>query len=224
VRVDPRDEPFRASATEYLAPAVVFAVISAIEGYLPLEYYPAVYAVKAVAVTLTLFACRRVLRDLTPSWRTVAPSALIGAFVFVLWVGLEQWLTYPHLGSRVAYDPFEHLTPLHAQLFLAVRLYGMVLLVPVFEELLWRSFLIRYATTDNFHSIPPWAYSTAAFWIVTGAAAVAHTEWVTAAVTNIIYTWWMKRTQSVFAVVTAHAVTNLLLAAFILLTGHWQLW
>ncbi len=214
-----------ASEIEYCAPAVVFAVLTAVEGYLPLEYYPAAYAVKAVAVTLTLYACRRILADLIPSWRLVLPSMVVGAAVFALWVGVELWLEYPRLGSRVAYDPFEQLSPGNARAFLAVRLYGLIVMVPVFEELLWRSFVIRYATTTaDFRSIPPWAYSMTAFWIVAGAAAIAHTEWLVALAANCAYLVWMRRTRSVFAVVIAHATTNAMLGVFILMTGYWVFW
>ena len=214
----------QATPLEYCIPAIVFALANTVEGQFSVDYYPAIYAVKAVAVTLALVACRRILRDIIPSWRLVAPSVAVGAAVCVLWVVMELWVPYPHLGDRASYDPFDRLAPDAARAFLAVRLYGMVLLVPIFEELLWRSFLIRYATAADFHKIRPWEYSTAAFWIVAGAAAVAHTEWLTALVTNVIYTLWLRRTRSVFAVVVAHAITNLLLAAYILVTGHWQLW
>jgi CAAX prenyl protease-like protein len=215
----------RATAIEYCAPAVVFAVLTAVEGYLPLAYYPAAYAVKAIAVTLTLYACRRILADIVPSWALVLPSVLVGAAVFALWVGVELWLDYPRLGSRVGYDPFDALSPANARAFLAVRLYGLILLVPVFEELLWRSFLIRYATTTaDFRSSPPWAFSMTAFWIVAIAAAVSHTEWLVAFAANAIYLLWMRRTRSVFAAVVAHATTNAMLGVFILLTGYWIFW
>jgi CAAX prenyl protease-like protein len=213
-----------ATEIEYCAPAVVFGLLTAAEGYLPLAYYPAVYAFKVLAVAVALYVCRRILGDIVPSQRLVLPSMLVGAVVFVIWIGGELWLEYSHLGTRTAYNPFTELSPAGAWSFIAVRLCGLVLLVPVFEELLWRSFLIRYATTANFQSIAPWAYSATAFWIVTGAAAVSHSEWLVALVANALYILWMRRNQSLFAVVVAHATTNLLLGAFILLTGYWQFW
>ena len=159
----------------------------------------------------------------SPLWGL--PSVLVGAAVFALWVGVELWLDYPHLGSRVGYNPFDALSPANARAFLAVRLYGLILLVPVFEELLWRSFLIRYATTTaDFRTIPPWAYSMTAFWIVAIAAAVSHTEWLVAFAANAIYLLWMRRTRSLFAVVVAHATTNAMLGVFILMTGYWIFW
>jgi uncharacterized protein len=219
-----RDTFDRASAIEYCAPPIVFGVLTAAEAYVPVEYYPAVYALKAVAVTFTLFVCRRIFRDIVPSRTLVLPSVLVGAVVFGIWIAGEEWLPYPHLGNRLGYNPFAQLSAPAAQAFVAVRLYGLVVLVPVFEELLWRSFLIRYATAANFHSIPPWAYSTSAFWIVAGAAAISHPEWLMALAANALYLLWLRRSRSVFAVVVAHSVTNALLGAHILIAGYWLLW
>lgn len=214
-----------ASEIEYCAPAVVFALLTAAEGWVPIGFYPHVYAVKAVAVTLTLIACRRILRDIVPAWNVVAPGVVVGVVVLAIWVLGEQWIPYPHLGSRTAYNPFVELGPPSAVAFLIVRFYGLVLLVPVFEELLWRSFLIRYATSpDNFTSVPHGTFSQTAFWIVAGASAISHSEWLVALVTSILYLLLLKRTRSLFAVVVAHATTNALLGVYVLRTANWQLW
>jgi CAAX prenyl protease-like protein len=209
---------------EYIVPAVVFGVLTAVEGYLPIEYYPAAYAIKAVAVTLALLWARRTLRDIVPAFNVVVPSVLVGIVVFVVWIYGEQWIPYPHMGSRSAYDPFSHLSPGAATAFLAVRLYGLILMVPVFEELLWRSFLIRYATSADFQTVPIGTYSMTALLIVCGAAALAHPEWLIAFIANAMYTLWLGRTRSVFATIVAHATTNAILGVYVLRTGNWQLW
>ena len=52
---------------------------------------------------------------------------------------LPGWLR-PH--PRVAYDPFQHLAqPWAVWAFIAVRLSGLVILVPLVEEIFWRGFL-----------------------------------------------------------------------------------
>jgi CAAX prenyl protease-like protein len=209
---------------EYCAPAVVFAVMTAVEGYLPVAYYPIAYAAKVCAVTLTLVWCRRILRDIVPSWSVVAPSVVVGVVVLVIWILGERWLAYPHLGDRVAYNPFAQLSPLAASAFLVVRLYGLIIMVPVFEELLWRSFLSRYATSANFASVPIGSFSTTAFWIVSGAGALSHTEWLVALAANMLYLLLLKQTHSVFATVVAHATTNALLGIYVITTANWQLW
>jgi CAAX prenyl protease-like protein len=213
-----------ATEVEYIAPAVVFGVFTAVEGYVPTEYYPAAYAVKAIAVTLALVWCRRILRDIVPAFNVVVPSVLVGIAVFAVWIYGEQWIPYPHLGARSAYDPFSTLSAGAAAAFLAVRLYGLIVMVPIFEELLWRSFLIRYATSADFTTVPIGTYSMTAFWIVAGAAAIAHPEWLIALIANVIYLLWLRRTRSLFATIVAHATTNAILGVYVLRTGNWQLW
>lgn len=212
------------SVLEYCAPAVVFALMTSLEGYLPVAYYPIVYAAKVCAVTLTLVWCRRIFRDVVPSWSVVAPAVAVGVVVLVIWILGERWLAYPHLGERVAYNPFAQLSPSAASAFLVVRLYGLIIMVPIFEELLWRSFLIRYATSANFASVPLGTFSTTAFWIVSVAAAISHTEWLVALAANMLYLWLLKQTHSVFATVVAHATTNALLGIYVVTTANWQLW
>lgn len=209
---------------EYCAPALVFGAMTALEGYLAPELYPAVYTAKVVAVTATLLAFRRPLAEIRPAWNVVLPSVLVGAAIIAFWIAGERWIPYPHLGERSGYDPFSTLSPAGAMAFLAVRLYGLVLLVPVFEEILWRSFLLRYITDQDMSKVPMGAFSTVALAVVCVAAAVSHTEWLVALVANLVFCLWLKQTRSLFAVIVAHATANLLLGIYVLTTGNWQLW
>ena len=97
--------------------------------------------------------------------------------------------------------------PAGAAAFLA-SLYGLVLLVPVFEEILWRSFLLRYITDQDCRGADR-EFSTVALVIVCAAAALSHTEWLVALVAKLTLLW-LKRTRSLFAVIVAHAVALLL--------------
>lgn len=214
----------RPTAIAYCAPAVVFAIGTALEGYAGADLYPGAYALKAAAVAAALYVCRGIFTDLTWNARMLLPAVGVGLAVFALWVGVERWVPYPHLGERIGYNPYEMMSPGAAAGFIAVRLAGLVVLVPVFEELLWRSFVIRYVTSADFHAIPHGTFSTAALLIVCGAAAIAHTEWLSGLLANVVYCLLLHRTRSVLACVIAHAVTNAVLGAYVLTTGNWQLW
>ena len=41
---------------------------------------------------------------------------------------------------------------------------------------------------------------------------------------GIAYNWWMLRSKSLADCILAHAVTNGLLAGYVLLTGRWEYW
>jgi CAAX prenyl protease-like protein len=180
--------------------------------------------VKAVAVTAALVACRRTLTEIRPAARHVLASVGLGLVVCVLWVLIDKNVPYAHLGARTAFDPTNlRGTPWWA-VFLGIRLYGLILMVPVMEEVFWRSFLLRYLTAHDFWKLPVGTFSALAFWAMVAASALAHPEWVVGAVASIAYALWLRRTGSLFAVVVAHAATNAALGAYVLATGAWQYW
>ena len=108
--------------------------------------------------------------------------------------------------------------------FLVARFYGLVLVVPVLEELFWRSFLLRYVTTPEFTSLPVGQFSATAFWVVVALSAAAHPEWLAAAIANALFAWLLRCTRSLFAVIVSHAVTNAALGAYVVAAGQWQYW
>jgi len=211
--------------TAYVAPLAVFSLFTALESALPASIYPVLYLVKMCAVTAALAFFRHTLRDIRPSWRLVAPSILVGLAVCGAWVGIDRWVPYPHLGGRAAYDPFSSIESAEgAAGFLVIRFYGLVLLVPVMEELFWRSFLLRYLTESRFSSVPMGTFSPMAFCLVAAFTGLAHPEWLVAAIASAIYTLLLRHTRSLFAVTVAHAVTNAALGVYILSSHNWQYW
>src|SRR5829696_5120726 len=213
------------SAGAYAAPIVVFAVLTALEGFLPAADYPACYIVKIAAVTAALVYFRGPLGDIRPSWDVVPLGVAVGLVVFAEWVILDRLVSYPHLGTRVGYNPFTAIADVALRwAFLVARFYGLVLVVPVMEELFWRSFLLRYATTFDFTSLAVGQFSVAAVWIMVAVSAVAHPEWLVAAIASGLLAWLLRRTASLFAAIVAHAVANAALGGYILVTGEWQYW
>jgi len=208
----------------YWAPILLFGVLTLGESYVPPSAYLSVYAIKALLVTLTLIAFREPLGDIRFQPAVILPSVLVGLVVFALWVGIQEAVPYPALGRRTAFDP----TPLQnspwGYAFLAIRLYGLVVMVPVMEEIFWRSFLLRYLTQPDFRRLPMGTFSASALGFVVAASALAHPEWLVAIVASLAYALWLRRTRSLLAVVVAHAATNAALGGYVLATGSWQYW
>jgi CAAX prenyl protease-like protein len=213
------------SIAGYCVPLFVFGVFTEIEGRVPIPLYPYIYVAKLCAVMIALAAYRWTLQDLRPSRRVLAPALLVGLVVCAAWVGLDKWVPYPHIGSRVAFNPLGAFqNPLGLAAFLAARFWGLVVVVPVMEELFWRSFLIRYFTNQDFTTIPIGQFSVTAFWLVAGCSGLAHPEWLVAVLASAAYSWLLRRTGSLFATVMAHAVTNAALGVYVLLSRDWQYW
>ena len=213
-----------AKTHEYWIPTILFGVLTLLEAELPAAWYPAAYILKAIVVTASLLMFRGPLTDIRFNPAIVVQSALIGLAVFVVWVGVEETLHYPHLGVRVAFDP----TPLRASgwwtPFLVTRLFGLIVMVPIMEEIFWRSFVLRYLTQSDFQRLPMGTFSASSLGIMVAASSLAHPEWLVAAVASLAYAFWLRRSGSLFGAIVAHATTNAALGIYVLSRGAWQYW
>jgi uncharacterized protein len=208
----------------YVVPMVIFFAMGAVES-ISGSWYPLAYTLKLLLVTAALAACRATWRDVRSDARVLVPAVLVGLAVLAEWIALSAWIPYPRMGARVAYDPYTAISdPTQRVAFVAVRLCGLALMVPLMEELFWRSFLLRALSSHDWREAPIGSFSWSAFWMVAVAFGGAHPEWLVAAICGIAYGLLLWRTRSVFACVVAHAVTNLGLGIYVLLTGAWAFW
>ena len=142
-----------------------------------------------------------------------------------------------------------------------LRLFSASLIVPVFEELLIRGYILRVAyqwdmkrrdTTGRninqktnrleskkrvtplnqaldhhrINDVKPGAWSVMAIFISTIVFAAGHlpVEWVAAiAYSILISVLWIIR-KDLLSCMVAHGTTNLTLALYVYLTGHWGFW
>ncbi len=180
------------------------------------------------AVVLPLLVAARQYISLRP--RSLLQSVILGVAVFLIWIGPDVLFGYRHfwlfensLTGRATstIDPaLRRNIP-----FVILRAASCTLLVPVFEELFWRSWLMRWLIQPHFEKIPFGTYRTSAFWTVAVLFAVEHGPyWEVGLAAGILYNWWAVRTRSLADCVLAHAITNGLLSAFVLWTGQWQYW
>ena len=98
------------------------------------------------------------------------------------------------------------------------------LLVPVMEEIFWRSFLLRWFQHPVFESVAPARVGLKAVVLATFLFVLAHTLWLAAIVAGLAYAWLYIHTEKLWVAVIAHAVTNGILGAWVLATGNWQFW
>lgn len=225
--IQPKTEPTKTVSRDwiaYVAPMVVFVILTFLEPQFPKQYVWLTIG-KALAVSATLIVCRSAWRDIRFDARMILPGLLVGLAVFAEWVLIDKGIPYPHLGTRTAFNPFLAIAdPTQRALFLAFRFFGLVLLVPVMEELFWRSFLLRYITTPDYATLPIGEFSWTAFAVVAALFGLAHPEWLVAVICACAYGLLLRRTRSLFACVLAHATTNLALGLYVLLTRDWRYW
>jgi uncharacterized protein len=209
---------------------------------LPASAYPIVFSLKVVLTGLCVaffwrFYCREF--PLRVSWL----AFVVGVVGVVAWVGLwhlhaEDWLiellggpdstaaSWLGLSERVAFNPLENASesPGMAWGFLAVRFIGLVLLVPIIEELFLRAFFMRYVMHDNWWQIPFGEVNRMAVIVGIALPVLYHPEKLSALVWFSMVTWLMVRTRNFWDCVVAHAVTNLLLGIYVVTFSQWALW
>jgi CAAX protease family protein len=159
-------------------------------------------------------------------------SILIGIAVFVIWVAPDviapNWHHFILFDNSVMGHPAGNTPPASKSdpVFLFFRIAISVIAVPILEELFWRGWLMRWLVdAQNFERVPLGAYSPPAFWIVALLFASEHGPfWDVGLVAGIVYNWWMIRTRNIWDCIIAHAVTNGILAAYVIGAGQWQYW
>ncbi len=220
-------------AKSYVVPFALYLLGVSAAAWLP-GMYPVAYAAVVVLVGAATAMLLRGRRIIVPHWH-VGAAVAVGIVGIVLWIGLSElrledriatllpgWLR-PH--PRVAYDPFQQLRqPWAVWAFIAVRLTGLVILVPLVEEIFWRGFLLRWLTAAEWEKVPLGRFSGMSFLLVTLLFTLAHPEWLAAAVYCALLNAFIYWKQDLWSCVVAHGVSNLLLGLYVLTTAHWWLW
>jgi uncharacterized protein len=147
-------------------------------------------------------------------------SGAVGIAVFVMWIYLDfPPLAFPGEGG---FDPRTD-GRIDWQLA-AVRLAGAALVVPVMEELFWRSFVMRWIHHPDFLKVAPAQVGIKALAISSVLFALEHHLWFAGLLAGLAYGWLYIRTGNLWTAVVAHAITNALLGVYVLYTGHWHFW
>jgi CAAX prenyl protease-like protein len=182
------------------------------------------YGVRVGVVLIALIALWRYYEELregpSPGVSGWLLGVGIGIAVFVLWIYLDF--------KPLAFAPGEGFDPrsggrLNIGLVL-VRLAGAALVVPVMEELFWRSFLLRWIQRPSFLSVDPTTLGFKALFFSSLLFASEHRLWFAGLLAGLAYAWLYKKTGNLWVPILAHAVTNGLLGAYVLATGTWSLW
>jgi len=224
---DPTTQPKNRDWLAYCLSMILFMLITALVEPYFVSQFVAVYCAKVILVTASLFATYRIWKpDVKLEGKWILPGAIVGLVIIVLWFALDPYTPQLSiLGKRTEYNPYEKIDSAAVRnVFLAFRFFGLVVMVPIMEEIFWRSFLIRYITNENFRSVPMGTFSVGAFAFVAIGFALAHPEWLAALMCAALLAGLLRWSKSLWACIVAHAVANLALGIYVLQTGQWKFW
>lgn len=220
---------FDAAAWRRILPFVVFVIALAVRGGLE-DHAPAgwdlrwLYALQVGLPALLMAVWWRDYVELAalPRWRDALLAIVVGAAVCWLWMRLDE----PWMRLGVAAASFRPIDPDGEPLWglITLRWLGTTLVVPLMEELFWRSFLMRWIGARDFLAADPRRVGWQAVLLSSFVFTLAHTEWLAAACAGLAYALLYRRSGSLWAAVLAHAVTNGALGLWVVVYGHWMLW
>jgi CAAX prenyl protease-like protein len=154
--------------------------------------------------------------------RGIGLAAALGFGVFVAWINLD--FAWARIGETTAFDPTLPDGSGLAWHFVLVRLLGLAVVVPVMEELFWRSFLLRWLERTDFLAQDPAKVGFRALVICAGIFALEHTLWLAGLIAGFAYALVYMRSGNLWLAIVSHATTNAALGCWIVATRSWQFW
>ncbi len=220
----------RSAVLKRVAPMLVFMVLLALRGWL-VDPQAGIdprwlYGLQVVLVGGLLAWAWREYGELSPQLRPsggeTALAVLVGLGLFVAWIFLDApWMT---IGQASATFKGQTAGGQLDWVMVVMRTLGAVLVVPLMEELFWRSFLMRWVDDPQFERVAPASVTGKAMVLSTFGFVLVHNQWLAAAMAGLAYAWLYKSTGKLWVAIVAHATTNAALAVWVVSTGQWQFW
>ncbi|MBI5409906.1 MAG: CAAX prenyl protease-related protein [Nitrospirae bacterium] len=183
-----------------------------------------IYIVKSIIVGLLLLHFRNKYEEINKSvsFKDICIAAAFGIAVFILWINMT-W-DFAVFGSPRANNPYELLGKGYLYPAIFFRILGASVVVPVMEELFWRSFVIRWIDDHDFMKAPVGAFSLRSFVITVLLFGSEHDLWLAGIAAGILYNVLLYYRKSIFLCIISHGVTNFILGIYVLYSGRWMFW
>jgi exosortase E/protease (VPEID-CTERM system) len=203
------------AAAPFLAPllaTLVTALVTSIWSTGPLDGW---YGARIAAGAGVLLLVRRSLP--VPSFDWSWSAALLGAGIGAAWAALGA------APSSSLEEALRALSPTDRAAWLAVRITGSVLVIPVVEELAFRGFLLPWLVSPDFEKADPRAWTWPAVILSSLAFGAIHQQWLLGTAAGAVFAAARLRRGRLSDAILAHVVANAVVAAAAL-SGRWGLW
>lgn len=175
------------------------------------------YALRVIAISIAVVACWRYYRRL--DWRVGGTPIVLGLIVGAAWIATDPAGDAPsELGQWLG-----GLTPAAMALWLFMRIFGTIILVPMAEEMAFRGYLHRKLIAEKFEAVAEGAFSWKAFLISSALFGVLHDRWLAGALAGAVFALALYRTGKIAGAIAAHMSANALIAFWAIVFGQWTL-
>jgi CAAX prenyl protease-like protein len=207
-----------------VAPYIIFVALTALQGQFGEASKYWFYLAKTLVGVWLIWVMLPVVKEIR--WTFSLEAVLVGVGVIVIWIGLDPYYRKLPMAAGTPWNPHEQFGAgsALAWLFIVSRILGSTLVVPMIEETFFRSFLYRYIVKPNFEEVSLKVFHLGAFLITSVLFGFIHREWLAGILCGMAYQWLVLRKGHLGDAITAHAISNLLLAAWVVYKGAWQFW
>lgn len=143
---------------------------------------------------------------------------LVGLAVGALWIVTEPAAEGSTLGAWLAAQ-----TPAAAAGWLALRIFGFALIVPIVEELAFRGYLHRALISRKFESVAPGAFSWIALIVTSLLFGALHGRWLAGALAGAAFAVTLYRSKTLSGPIAAHVAANGIIAVYAVMMERWEL-
>lgn len=184
------------------------------------------YGIRAALVAGLLIVFWPSFTELTaarrPSLQQIWLALAAGLLVLGIWLLLDSGIFV--LGqSGSGFEPRAGDGSIDWSLAL-MRLAGSALVVPLMEELFWRSLVMRWLEEADFSALDPARIGLRAVLLSSLVFGLEHSQWAAGLLAGLVYGWLYVRSGNLWIPIAAHAVTNAGLGVWVLATGAWFFW
>jgi len=203
-----------------LASGMIVSAANASKGPGSFEW---LYPLRFFAVAGMLWVLRRSYASL--SWRCDWLAPVIGAIVFVIWVGLDRLSNPAPLVDREVSAELMAFSTVARVTWISFRVLAAIVTVPLAEELAFRGFLMRRLISPDFDSVSLSRFSWFALLASSAAFGFLHSGyWIAGSIAGILFGLAVIRRGRIGDAVAAHATANAMLAVYVLTYHQWHLW
>ncbi len=184
-------------------------------------YFEWLYPLRFVAAVIAICFFWPELKRLNWNFGWVGP--FLGVMVFLVWIA-PTWWTHQNTPNPLGLALAE-LSPAARWCWIAFRVAAAVVTVPIAEELAFRGYVARRLMDREFDSVPFTSLTALSVGLSSFAFGLMHGQhWIVGTLAGLAYASAVRWRGRIGDAIVAHAVSNLLLAAWALSFRDWTQW
>jgi exosortase E/protease (VPEID-CTERM system) len=178
------------------------------------------YPLRFIAAVIALWHFRSEYRKL--DWRFGWTAPVAGAVIFLVSIITWWWMHGHSADSRDT--ALAALSPMARVIWVAFRVAAAGITIPIVEELAFRGYLARRLINRNFDGVSFSSLKASSVILSSVAYGLMQgSHWISGILAGLAFAVILKQRGRIGDAIAAHATSNLLMVAWVLIRGGWRL-